>query len=135
MLSMASAVKVKTGTFVGGGNIDQSINIEFEPDVLIINCSNLRIETAGWTGQKNIVFIKNMAIYQMRHNYSTQTSASMAASDKIGGQYPTYGVTDGYYVPYGVYSNGTFTISNGTRNNIINSFVNGETYDWIAIKL
>ena len=134
MLSMASAVKVKTGTFVGSGNIDQTLAIGFEPDILIINCSSLDFETAGWLGQKNVIIVKNMIVYQGRHNSTTVSSANMSAGDDIGGDYPSYGITNGYYAPYGIYQDGDMTVSNGTRN-AINSFVNGETYDWIAIKL
>lgn len=131
---MANAVKVKTGTFVGSGNIDQTITIGFEPDILIINCSSLDFETAGWLGQKNVIIVKNMITYQGRHNNSTNTTPNISASDDVGGDYPPYGKTNGYYTSYGIYQNGDMTISNGTRNTI-NSFVNGETYDWIAIKL
>ena len=134
MSQMANAVKVKTGTFVGSGNIDQTITIGFEPDILIINCSSLDFETAGWMGQKNVIIVKNMIVYQVRHNNTTTSSVSMSAGDNIGGDYPPYGITNGYYTPYGIYQDGDMIVSNSTRN-VINTFVNGETYDWIAIKL
>lgn len=134
MSQMANAVKVKTGSFVGSGNIDQTITIGFEPDIIIINCSSLDFETAGWLGQKNVIIVKNMITYQGRHNNATSTSANMSASDNVGGEYPAYGQTNGYYTAYGIYQDGNITVSNGTKNSI-NSFVNGETYDWLAIKL
>ena len=126
-------IKIKTGSFIGSKNIDQTISIGFEPDIVIVNCSDLDSETAGWQGQKNIIIVKNMVTYQLRHNNTTQTNASTTGTDNVGGDYPAYGMADGYYTAYGLYSNGNFTISNGTRNSI-NSFVDGYTYDWIAIK-
>lgn len=128
-----TAIQIKMGSFVGSQNVDQTISIGFEPDIVIVNCSDLDIETAGWQGQKNIVIIKNMATYQLRHNNKTQTNAQVSGTDDVGGDYPAYGRTDGYYTAYGLYSNGNFTFSNGTRS-AINAFVNGYTYDWIAIK-
>ena len=127
------SAQIATGTFTGSGNVDQQINIGFEPDIVVANCSALDLETAGWTGQKNVIIVKNMVTYQARHNNSTTASAQTSVSDDIGGDYPAYGKTDGYYQAYGAYSDGIFTISNGTRN-AMNSFVNGYTYDWIAIK-
>lgn len=126
-------VKIKTGSFVGAGNASQTISVGFEPDIIIVNCSALDFGTAGWHGQKNVIIVKNMIVYQGRHNNDTQTIVNSSAGDNVGGDYPEYGITNGYYLPYGIYQEGDFTISNGTINSI-NTFVNGYTYDWIAIK-
>lgn len=124
-------IKIKTGSFVGSKNKTQAIEIGFEPDIFYCDCG-LDPYQSGWEGQRNLTYIKNVAIYQMRHNNTTVSSAQSLCNARFDASHP-YGIGTEGYDPYATYDNGIFTVTNMT-NNLLTQFINGQTYNWVAIK-
>ena len=131
-MSIATAQKIKQGTFIGDGTINVSLNVGFEPDYVIVERES-KILTIG---MQNVSIIKGRAVY----NSICYTSSSsglvticygtyISENDDVWGHSST-----STYRSYATYANGILTISNNT-NSTRSSFISGDKYTWIAIKI
>lgn len=129
-------VRYKEGTFTGNGENIVSIDIGFEPDVLIIS-AGLDYHTAGWRGTCDIVFVKGRIIYSSNHSGSSQTNANVYANINVGQSYGDYGNSADapLYYTYGTYNNGFMQVVNKESSPVASMiFINGQIYTWIAYK-
>lgn len=120
-----------SGTFVGNGTSTISLPIGFEPDVVIVTVIGYDPTEAGWVGEWGMCICKNKFGMDARHNSSSGTTLNNTINYRYGGEFPSYGATDGYYQIYGSYDNGSFTISNSSKT-VLTSFISGATYTWEA---
>ena len=125
---------VKTGSFVGDGTASVTLDIGFEPDVIVID-SDLDFATAGWQGLKCVNLVRNVLTINFYHNSTTDTAKTHAYFDAISVGQDPWGANGGAYRNYGVYSNnGELLVTNKTLNNANVFFVSGQTYTWAAYK-
>lgn len=133
MMGMASNHLFASGSFVGDGTVNASLNIGFEPDVVVVKI-NKAFDESGWRGAGDFYFSKGRIATIDMHTTATATVHGLYYNYIYQDQ-DAYGAsaTDTYKA-YGQYSNGTFTISN-TSDNVNTRFISGETYTWQAYKM
>lgn len=123
---------VKTGTFTGDGTASVSLDVGFEPDVIVID-SDLDFNTAGWQGIKCIVIAKGTLTVNFYHSSLTVTNKT-AYSDAISANQNPWGSDARAYRSYATYSDGTLLVTNKEPSNANVKLIEGQTYTWKAYK-
>lgn len=123
--------KVKSGTFTGDGTNSVTINLGFEPDVVVVD-SDLDLSQAGWIGLKCAVIVKNVLTVNALHGNDTTTNASVYNHSIVPGN-DAWGGSCGSYRNYVTYSNGVVTVTNKSNNDSV-KFISGQTYTWTVYK-
>lgn len=130
MAQMAGASKIKTGSFTGNGSITASINIGFEPDVLVITRDS-RVLTPSI---QNVIFVKGRCVCNVICYTSSGEAKTLCYGTPIRENEDEWGndTTDSYK-SIGAYSDGVFTV--GNKTNGARSYFNfGDNYTWFAYK-
>lgn len=118
-MSMANASKVQTGTFVADGSNAISIPCQFEPDIIVVWCDDLKTNPGISTGGLVSCFIVREFGYNT-FRYTNATSSNPAAGGAI--RNPVIQYNDGVYTFY--------------SQSDVNSFfpVEGYTYNYVLVK-
>lgn len=130
---MASSAKSKNGTFTGNGTKTVTLQIGFEPDVIIIN-SGLPLNAAGPVGLYMVAIAKNVFTLNASHNSTTDINATRTMFGQL------YGTgwgnnTLGAYRNTATYGNGVLTVTNITNSpGAQYLFIEGQEYTWTAYK-
>ena len=129
MAQMAGA-KVKTGTITGKGSATISIDVGFEPDIIVI-ASGLDY-TSSNLGMLNVVLVRGIVMY----NTWRTSSAYGSTGNNVSPNGDVWGAKESYgnYASYATYSNGVLTISNQATTTGRCYFIDGHTYTWTAYK-
>ena len=130
MLMAGGANKIASGTFTGDGTVAATLNIGFEPDVVVID-SGLDYSVAGVAGILAITIAKGSVITNITHNNTSATSYSGTLNVMKPSQDP-WGADSGVNNnTFCIYEDGVLYVSNKTISNRT-IFSNGQTFSWIA---
>lgn len=133
MIGDIDMAKSKSGTFTGNGTKTVDLQIEFEPDVIIID-SGLSTKIAGPKGLYMVALAKNVFTLNVTHNSTTDTNAVRTIYGQLNGI--GWGDTTlGAYRNLAAYANGVLTVSNVTNSPSAQyMFIEGQEYTWTAYK-
>ena len=112
--AMSNATMFKSGTFMGNGTASVTIDMGFEPDVVIID-SGHRYNNPGFAGLMQAILIKGIIITNICHQSDTATN-SLMYGNPIGEGQDVWGYkeTPVSNTSYALYSNGQLTLTNAS---------------------